>query len=59
MTISSRKPKAEAPIPEQGGITRRIFQIDFDEEPTPEELEHIKKVFEQIRDSLDEFYGLG
>lgn len=59
MTITSRKPKKEVPTPEQEGATRRIFQIDFDEEPTPEELERIKKVFEQIRDSLDGFYGLG
>lgn len=56
MTISSRKPKKEAPTPETS--EKWVFQLSDDETPSAEELERIKKVFEKIKDALDGFYGV-
>ncbi len=57
MTISSRKPKVEVKpkVPIRGFI--HIQLTDEEYLPSPEELERIKKAFEQIRDSLDGFRG--
>lgn len=58
MTITSRKPKVEEPPkpPTRGFIHIQLGDDEYI--PTPEELEKIKKAFEQIRDSLDRFYGI-
>ncbi len=56
MTITSRKPKVEEkPKPVERGFIYIQLQ---DAEPTHEEIERIKKIFEQIRESLNGFYGL-
>jgi hypothetical protein len=59
--ISKRGKKARADEPKSADIVIREMQIyiidgDADFAPTPEELENIRKVFENIRKQLDAIF---